>query len=586
MTSQRRDTVAIAILIAIAAATLDLIAVWLDIGQARRGIQAIPWTLWGFAVIGWTVMALGAAAPFLFLERARVYAVAAAIVAAPGVVLLIRLLPLKRVYMTFPQGKAPTLLLWLVIVVPLSVILARAITPRRALPSWLRRGAIAGVIVIAAATLIAPLLPSPHGARSRPAGKARNVVLIFLDTMRYDAPAPRLAAFASQGVSFDQAVAPAPWTVPSHLSVMSGVTADRLAVDFEHQRLATATMLGRLFRERGYRTGAVFANYMLDEDTGIADGIDDFRIPRLGLDLDRTGYGQLLRELWPRHGRDRPWSEWLAPDVTSRALDFINRDGGPYFLALNYVDPHDPYPNACPCPGCETFDVAEDMRAFADAWSDAKPLEPHTREKLLGLYGRSVRCMDASLGQLFAALGPSIARGETIVAVAGDHGEQFGEHRLITHGNSVYTQVIHVPLVIRGAGLPSSRVATPVSTTFVHDALLRLASTTDGGAARALMLIAQRYPAASRYDPPRGAPKHVAAPLFALHEGPFSMIVGGRRLEMYDVLHDPAETHNVAGDPRLAVLRDTMRARTYKLAAARGALRPGDSSFSGLGYFH
>lgn len=588
------DFIAVATLIAIAAAALDVIAVYLDLGQSRRGIQYIPWTLWSFSIIGWTVIALAAAAPFLLLRRARPYSVLAALVAAPGAVLLIRLLPLKRTYWTFPTGKVTTLLVWLAVVLPIAFVAGRLIAPRRPLPRWLRNAALLIVIVAAAAPLVAAI-PRLRGERSRPKTPARNVVLIFLDTMRYDtsgiAPgggtaAPQLAAFASGGVVFEHAIAPAPWTVPSHLSVMGGVPAERLAVDFEHQRLATTTMLGRLFHDRGYRTGAVFANYMLDTDTGIADGIDDFQIPARGLDLDRTGYGQLLRELWPRHRRDRPWSEWLAPEVTGRAIHFVDKGDAPYFLAVNYVDPHDPYPNACSCSGCPTFDVAQDMKAFADAWSDAKPLAPEEREKLVGLYTRSVRCMDASLGRLFAKLEPQMARGETIVAVVGDHGEQFGEHRLITHGNSVYSQAIHVPLALRGGGLSPARISGPVSITFLHDALLRLASADSGAAIREVVLIAQRYPATSRYDPPRGAPRQVAAPLFALHEGSYSMIVGAQRMELYDLEHDPAETRDVAGDSRLANLRDAMLSKARRLAAARGAIRPGDAAFSGLGYFH
>ena len=582
------DFITAAILIAVAATLLDVVAVYLDLGQSRRGIQYVPWSLAAFSLAGWTVIALAAAAPFLVLRRFRSLSIVAALIAAPGAVLLIRLLPLKRRYWTFPTGKVATLLVWLAVVLPLAFAAARLVAPRRPLPPWLRNAAF--VVVIAA--VLSPLLgafPAHGGERLRPKTTARNVVLIFLDTLRYDtsqAAAPQLASFASRGVVFDNAIAPAPWTVPSHLSVMAGLPAEQLTVDFEHQRLATTTMLGRLFHDRGYRTGAVFANYMLDTDTGIADGIAEFEIPVRGLDLDRTGYSQLLRELWPRHGRDRPWSEWLAPEVTRRAIDFVERSDGPYFLAVNYVDPHDPYPNACPCPDCETFDVVSDMKAFAAAWSDAAPLAPEEREKLLGLYTRSVRCMDASLGNLFAKLEPQIARGETVVAVAGDHGEQFGEHRLITHGNSVYGQAIHVPLVLRGGGLSATRISSPVSTTFLHDALLRLAVAGAGTAVHDAVLIAQRYPAASRYDPPRGAPRHVAAPLFALHDGSYSMIIGGKHVEMYDLEHDPSESRNLAADSRLSVFREAMFSKTRRLATARGALRPEDSPFSGLGYFH
>jgi arylsulfatase A-like enzyme len=416
-------------------------------------------------------------------------------------------------------------------------------------------------------------------------GHPRNVVLIFLDTLRYDssglapgsaADAPSLAAFASKGVVFDAASSPAPWTVPSHLSIVAGLPANRLPIDYVHQVLPDVPTLATIFRARGYSTGAIFSNYLLTSGTGIARGVERFEMPERALDIDRTAFGAFLREL---SHRDPPWSEWYAPQVTRRALRFLSSAKPPYFLMLNYADPHDPYVNGCGCTGCPRFEFRSDLPVIAGAVPNPSPEE---RRHLVDVYRSAIRCMDSSMGELLRRIEPSVDRGETVVAIVADHGEQFGEHGLFLHGNSLYYQLLHVPMLIRGAGLPAGRQTGPVSTTALRDMILRLSDMADPQPD--LRQIAARYPLVARHDPPPRMEGQRS--LLQLQSGPLTLITGEGVLELYDLAADPVQARNLASDPRVRGVEVALLTQLRRLARERMVLSTSDPNFSGLGYLH
>ena len=57
--------------------------------------------------------------------------------------------------------------------------------------------------------------------------------------------------------------------------------------------------------------------------------------------------------------------------------------------------------------------------------------------------------MDEQLGKLFEELKRRGVMDNTIIIITSDHGEQFGEHSVMGHGNSLYLPVLHVPLLVR-----------------------------------------------------------------------------------------------------------------------------------------
>jgi Sulfatase len=467
---------ALGLLLGLVTGIADWIILANNWSHSQSGMWYLPPFVWA-AVVG-TSVTLGCLAGIAFssprLGRLRGVAM---VFAAPGMLLLIRgatLLREKTVLST-----ASIALLWLVVTSILAIPIAYLPMKRsRSLTGWL-----AGVIVsaIVLSVLAAGLdFGAWRATRVTTAGQ-KNVALIFLDTTRDDdalgseQPAmPRLAAFARGAMSFDSAWAPAPWTVPSHFAVLTGVdywTLPPLEVTppgFQYQ----GPTLAQRFRSRGYETAAILANAMLG-NPDFSRGYDRFAYSRAS-GVCRSFVGELLSRSLVHGGPRSPiCGALIAPEITARALQFVQHASRPYFLTVNYLDAHYPYYVPPECRGQSFRPMGGAERESYRRSTAASPASASVLRRAHEQYLNAMRCMDRSLGTLLAALERD---PNTIVVVAGDHGEQFGEHGLVEHGNSLYRQVLHVPLVLRVPGRPASHVAAPVSLTDLYPSILRAAS--------------------------------------------------------------------------------------------------------------
>ncbi len=281
----------------------------------------------------------------------------------------------------------------------------------------------------------------------------RNILLLVIDTMRADAfdilagrrgVTPNLDALARRGVSFDQARSLGTWTRPSMTAILASDWANHLGVSRTRFRLTEAQrrdIHGRLrhrlsslfLRRRGYFTEAVGNNFFFLEHTPIG--------------LDR-GFERVV-DIRGRGGKDS-----LAA-VAELSRFFSRHRDRPFFLWVHLDGSHWPY---LPPKGYEV----RGARA---------PGAPHDRayEAYLG----EVRWSDEILGHVLDLLDKNGLTDKTLVAVTADHGETFADaHSFVmghirtrhAHGWSVYEELLHVPLVLSGPGLPKGlRVAHPVS---------------------------------------------------------------------------------------------------------------------------
>jgi arylsulfatase A-like enzyme len=172
--------------------------------------------------------------------------------------------------------------------------------------------------------------------------------------------------------------------------------------------------------------------------------------------------------------------------------------------------------------------------------------------------------LDAELGRLFAELERRGLLDNTIIIVSSDHGEQFGEHSVMGHGNSLYLPVLHVPLLIRFPGsVPrGASVSRPVSlrdlpatiadlsglgrqVTFPGRSLARFWSGDSAAAAGpdTLLMTVEYNPRLPKGNPiDRGSMRAVV--LDTLHY----ILNGDRREELYRLRQDPDERHDLAAD--------------------------------------
>jgi arylsulfatase A-like enzyme/tetratricopeptide (TPR) repeat protein len=246
------------------------------------------------------------------------------------------------------------------------------------------------------------------------------VLLITIDTLRQDttgtyggpAATPALSALAARGVRFDNAVAHAVMTLPSHTSILTGLDPSRHGV---HDNIGfRASDVLDTWAERlkaaGYSTGAFVGAFPLDSRFGLAQGFDTY-------DDFYGGFGANEYRL-----AERP-----AVDVVARAREWIQTAGDTWFAWVHVYDPHAPY--APPSPFAEQY-----------------PRDPYAGE---------VAYTDAALKPLLA----DAERMGALVIVTSDHGEARGDHGELTHGILAYNSTIRVPLIVAGPEVAAGAVA-------------------------------------------------------------------------------------------------------------------------------
>lgn len=304
------------------------------------------------------------------------------------------------------------------------------------------------------------------------AGEGTSVLLVVLDTTAtghlsaygYGKPtSPELEALARRSLLYRRAISPAPWTVPAHASIFSGLYPSELGFDgleFDQQRGSGS--LARDLEATGRAAYGISANPLVPIDEPILAG---FRAVWRADRLSRP----LLIQFADHLRRDE---EFLTrgQQITSLALDWLDRlapRGKPWFLFLNYADPHIPYrpPDREReefAPGIDPEMVGNLTQLYA---SGRLSLTPPVVSAMRALYDGEVAAMDHAFGRLLHQLAK---RGydarNLLVVVTADHGEALGEHDLVGHLRGLPDTVLHVPLLISGPGVTPGEVTTPVQT--------------------------------------------------------------------------------------------------------------------------
>jgi arylsulfatase A-like enzyme len=308
-------------------------------------------------------------------------------------------------------------------------------------------------------------------------GRAPNVLLLVLDTVRamrlslygYNrATTPALDRWARSGTVFDQAIATASWTTPSHAGMFTGRYPHELNAGFRTPLDNRWPTLAEVLAKQGYRTAGFSANRKYASyETGLARGFSrfqDYRVSPGQIMISSSLGSLLLRQRWFQHliGYYDLYGRKNAARVSDEFLSWVGQGtaGRPFFAFLNYFDAHDPY--LAPAP----FD-----RRFT---SDTAPFRPLVigpsltsaqRDRELQAHDGAIAYLDHEIDRLLRTLEARGVLENTLVILTADHGEQFGEHQLMDHGNSLYRSLLDVPLFLRLPGRvpPGTRISTPVT---------------------------------------------------------------------------------------------------------------------------
>ena len=414
---------------------------------------------------------------------------------------------------------------------------------------------------------------------------APNVLLLVLDTVRSfslsvygyaDATTPTLEQLARESVRFDRAFATSGWTLPSHGSLFTGRYADELRTGPGRPLPPGPTTLAEALSAAGYATGGFVANLKYTTwEHGVARGFahyEDHPATPLTL-LTSTALGRKVfaaRRVRERVGYVDDVDRKSADRVQASFLAWLDRIGDrPFFAFLNYYDAHHPY--LPPAPYDTAFGPSLPLRY--------RPYPPVFRQfdsaeialAANGYHG-AIAYVDDRVGRLIEALRRRGQLDNTLIIITSDHGEHLGDHRLMSHGNSFYRQLLQVPLLMRHpARLPGNGVVRrPVSLRDVAATVLDVAALENDG----------RIPGASLM----AVIGDSSAPVSAIVSG--SALVRGTegqslisdgvhyirmadgREELYDLETDSLETRSLVETPEGAALLAGLRSRLDSINTA------------------
>jgi len=421
----------------------------------------------------------------------------------------------------------------------------------------------------------APAPGAAPAAGTATAAKRPNVLIVTLDTTRadhtsaygYERPTtPRLAEFARQGVLFETAYAPMATTLPSHTTMFTGLLPrthgtlkNGLVVD------ASLPLLGEILAKDGYRTSAFLSSFAVASKFGLDRGFelydDDFKDGQCKWDVERWEGHKIEGDFCRRGDLTRAKAEaWLEKNGYLPATGSAGAGAGsttaataapekPFFLWIHFFDAHNPYD---PPP--------EHAKLFPPRGNPPTELDQD-----IAKYDAEIHFADQEMGKLFDRLAAAKHLDDTLVIVAGDHGEGLMDHGWMLHGLQIYEEAVRVPFVLRWPGkLPAGKVITePVELADITPTVLELTgiampkakhepeglSLADAMAGKAKLdaqravLVQRRFYAS---DAERGI--RVKGSKHGLRRGDWKYIEAKEEdtYELYDLKNDPGEKRNLA----------------------------------------
>jgi arylsulfatase A-like enzyme/Flp pilus assembly protein TadD len=367
---------------------------------------------------------------------------------------------------------------------------------------------------------------------------ARNLVLVTIDTLRADrvgcygnatVETPHLDALARDGAMAPEASAQVPLTRPSHLTILTGLYPSEHGIRDNVSPALDESIptLPRILKGAGFTTGGFVSSVVLASQSGLARGFDVYS--------DKF-------EIGPNDARFLNTIQRRGDLPTGEAIAWLQgQKDHRFFLWLHLYDPHEPY----------------------------EPPEPYASRYRDRPYDGEVAFADDLVGRLDAALGALGVRDETLVAVTSDHGEGLGEHGESVHGFFVYQTTLRVPLVLRGPGIPrGTRLPVTARSVDLVPTLLDFVGVASPGhlsgrdLAPALRGAERPAEEASYAESLLPLIHYGWSDLRALREGRWKYIQAPRP-ELYDLLSDPGEAHDLArGEPsRVQAFRTAMDKR-------------------------
>ena len=317
--------------------------------------------------------------------------------------------------------------------------------------------------------------PFPGPARVKAASgedsRAPNIVFIVLDTVRADhlsaygyrrPTTPNLDRLARRGALFENAIAPTSWTLASHASMFTGLLPHQNGADWWLPLPPGPRTLAGILQSRGYETAGFVANFnYCQKGWGIGRGFGVYRDDSESLRRNLAGTllgTALIQPAYQTFCRFDYLEREDARENNQDVFRWLRRPPGkPFFLFINYFDTHVPYLTQPPYDhrfGTISNRLVHKLFDDLQGPDPARNITPAERATLMAAYDNCLAFLDAQVGRLLDFLQKSPEGSNTIVIITSDHGEEFGEQDFYSHGYNLYREVLHVPLIIAGPGVP------------------------------------------------------------------------------------------------------------------------------------
>ena len=423
-----------------------------------------------------------------------------------------------------------------------------------------------------------PALESAARMPARP-----TLILISIDCLRadhvgvygYEKPTtPSIDELAKESAVFRRAASASSWTIPSHMSMFTGLppllhgvseSQDRYWAGTAKKLAPSVPYLAEILAREGYDTAGAVSSVAMSQVYGFERGFGVYRL--------------------------HPAS---AAEVVDSALDLARRaKGREQFLFLHFIDAHWPY--------LPMVEFREYAREFLDRFpprpkdiseltrrlsGKAEKARPEDAAFALSLYDAAIAHVDRELGRFFRELRSLSLYEDSLILVTSDHGESFHDHRTWGHGRNLYQELTHVPLIVKWPRSSlKGEVGAPVGHVDFFPTLLSEAGiapppnegvslrvaferSRDFSSARAILMDVSwedRFRRETMLSVRRGDRKYVAVfPYRPPEEPSWSSLL---REELYDLESDPLEEMNLAAALEAEVGPFRERVKAYLEAA-------------------
>lgn len=400
------------------------------------------------------------------------------------------------------------------------------------------------------------VLAASCGAPEQPV----SFVLLSLDTLRADrlgcygyprALTPTLDSVCREGIAYQHAIANSPWTLPSHVSMLTGRYPRNHGVKNVGKQMGREIpVIPEILGRAGYATAANIGSPKLGPKYGLERGF--------------------------RHGFDhRPAAGRAAPRQVEQSIRWMRertRAGEPFFLFLHNFDVHTDYDPAPEHRSALVEPYSGEQRGrgaqLLALRTARESLEPDDVRFLSQLYDAGIRELDADLAPLFGFLREPAMAANTVVFITSDHGEEFYEHGSVLHGVTMYRETLQVPLIIWGRGVPAGKRSSElVQLSDLLPTMLELAGIAPppGVDGRSLVPTWSGGTLGPRFAFAEADWRGEQLDTFRMVRDADTKLIYNRlteAVELYDLERDPFEQHDISqSDPqRVARLMEPLRA--------------------------